>query len=339
MEIIENREIWDSLVEYSPNSLLFHKWDFLKIIEEHSGYELLNFGIYDGEELVGVFPIFFKDTRLLKMAFSPPPKTMIPYLGYIMSNYYEKIEQSKKEHCLKALADGIDSELKIRSTGYFFASLAPSFLDARPFGWKGYEIRPYYTYIINLNIDLNDIWASYHKYTRRDIRKAEKSELMFDRSDDLSALYSLQERRYKEQNLESPIISMDYLEHLFKTFKDNLKIYTVCDKFGEILSASATVEFKKKVVGWMGADRTKFHANEFLIWNLIKEAKKSGFEEYDLSGANIERLCQFKSKFNPRVEMNLKLFKKNQVGRTAEWVYQNKQKYNQLEKIIKYFRL
>jgi hypothetical protein len=39
--LIQDQTSWDQFIDNSPHGLLFHKWNFLKTIELHSGYELL----------------------------------------------------------------------------------------------------------------------------------------------------------------------------------------------------------------------------------------------------------------------------------------------------------
>lgn len=46
--MINDKDLWDRFVDESPYGLLFHKWDFLHIIEKHTGYQLLPYGVYKG---------------------------------------------------------------------------------------------------------------------------------------------------------------------------------------------------------------------------------------------------------------------------------------------------
>jgi len=97
VEIVTEREIWDTFIDESPSGLLFHRWDFLKITERHTGYTTHPFGIYKGEELVAAFPIFCKRKGGLSVALSPPPmQAVIPYLGIVMGRDYTVAKQSKK---------------------------------------------------------------------------------------------------------------------------------------------------------------------------------------------------------------------------------------------------
>ena len=79
--LLTTAELWDSTVDQSPYGLLFHKWDFLKIAEKHTGWMLLPYGVYKGKRLLSLFPLFYKRDLLIKSVFSPPPLSCIPYLG------------------------------------------------------------------------------------------------------------------------------------------------------------------------------------------------------------------------------------------------------------------
>jgi hypothetical protein len=77
--LIQDQTSWDQFIDNSPHGLLFHKWNFLKTIELHSGYELLPYGINKGESLICVIPLFYKKIMGLKLLFSPPPQTILTF--------------------------------------------------------------------------------------------------------------------------------------------------------------------------------------------------------------------------------------------------------------------
>jgi hypothetical protein len=70
VELLEDKKRWDQFVETSPQGVLFHKWDFLKIVERHSNYQFLPYGVYSGEELRCIFPFFIAWSRDLRRGLS-----------------------------------------------------------------------------------------------------------------------------------------------------------------------------------------------------------------------------------------------------------------------------
>jgi lipid II:glycine glycyltransferase (peptidoglycan interpeptide bridge formation enzyme) len=323
IEIIKDKEQWDGFIEESPHGLIFHKWDFLKIMEKYSTYELNAFGIYDGDALIGLIPIFNKKIKGIKTSFSPPPKMGVPYLGLVLGKQYDGLSQRKKEICINSCADEINGEILKYNPNYLLINAVPNFVDIRPFQWNGYSAVPSFTYIIDLQSSLDEIWNNFHRYLKKDIRHAEnKSELNLQPSGDISFFYEMQKKRYSEQNLSDPLHSYEYIDTLFKAFPEYLKIYYVYKK-EELVGAITAHEYKDRFMTWMGTAKSTDHANEFLIWKLIQQAKENDYKEFELMGAGKRNLCQFKAKFNPSLEVSYVIQKKDTIGKISEILYAN----------------
>jgi hypothetical protein len=172
--LIQDQTSWDQFIDNSPHGLLFHKWNFLKTIELHSGYELLPYGINKGESLICVIPLFYKKIMGLKLLFSPPPQTGVPYLGFAMFGEYDRLKQNKKESFLNIVADEIDLEISRIDPHYTHISLVPNFLDIRAFAWNKYNVKAGYTYLLDLSESLDTVWSGFQSELRREIRQARK---------------------------------------------------------------------------------------------------------------------------------------------------------------------
>ncbi len=322
--LIEDSNSWDQFVDRSPHGLLFHKWGFLKTIELHSGYELLPYGIYKGESLICVIPLFYKKIKGVKTLFSPPPQTGVPYLGFAMCREYNTLKQNKKENFLNIVSDEIHQEISKMSPHYTQISLVPNFLDIRAFTWNQYSVNAGYTYMLDLSESLDTIWSNFQHELRRQIRQGENLDLQLANSSDISPLYHFLKERYKEQNLNLPIISQSYLQDLIRLYPEHIVIHYLYDKNREIIGVNMTHEYKL-CIGWIGAIKLSntIHSNEYLTWKLIQRAKEKGFKIFELQGANRKNLCQFKTKFNPSLELTFEINQKNKFGQLAEWAYFN----------------
>jgi hypothetical protein len=323
IELINDNDTWDEFIEGSPHGLIFHKWDSLKIIKKYLTYDLYTYGIYDENVLVGLLPLFYKRINGCKTIFSPPPRTGIPYMGLVMNREYDRSSQKKKEGYLNFCVEEISKEIAKYNPNYLLISTVPGFLDIRPFQWDNYSINPNYTYILDLTRPQEDILNNFHRYLRKDIRHAENKGFRFQVSEDISAFYEMQKKRYKEQNLSDPVENEKYVKNLFEAYPENLRTYYVYSDKNEALGAITVQEYKKRFMTWMGTTKSIEHANEFLIWNLIKHAKENDYEKFELMGANIKNLNQFKSKFNPSLEIGYTIQKKDAFGKLSEWVYLN----------------
>jgi hypothetical protein len=322
VKLIEDKGIWDKFVDESPYGFLAHKWDFLKIAEQHSGYKLYTYGFYNGNELQGVYPLFYNRSLGLKTAYSPPPRRGIPYLGFLVAEEYNNLKQSKKENFLNQFLGEIEAEIKSYFPDYMLIYTVPNFPDMRFFKWNDYYVAPDFTYVVDLDRPDEEIWGSFHKDLRRDIRQAESSGLELKTSSDLSIFHERQERRYKEKAANFSM-DADYLKDLFQAFPDNISIYYVYNDSGEAVSASMGQEYKGRFLGWMGLAKSTGHANEFMLWKLMESARSRGLKKFEIAGANVRSQCQFKSKFNPSLEICYHIYKKSYLGKVAEWTYVN----------------
>ena len=115
VELLEDKKRWDQFVETSPEGLLFHKWDFLKTVERHSKYRFLPYGIYSGEHLKCIFPIFIGRERGLTILNSPPPNTQIWYLGPTFDPSVQGLKTSAREKIFAQVTDDFFVSLSLMS--------------------------------------------------------------------------------------------------------------------------------------------------------------------------------------------------------------------------------
>ncbi len=320
IKIIKDKDLWDALVDESPYGLLYHKWNFLNIIEKHSGYKLLPYGIYKGDELIAIFPLFFRKLWGLKTIFSPPPQIGVPYLGLVVGKKYDDLKQNKKEGILNLIMNEIDEEIKNFSPNYISISTVPNFLDIRPFKWNNYNIDIHFTYVIDLNRTLDQVWASFKTRLRTHIRRSDKFGLELSDGNDLSIFWELHKTRYEEQGINYPLLSMKYIRDLIDAYPQNIKLYYLKDNDKEIIGAVITQEYKSFSL-WLGAPKIKIYGNELMWWKLIKKAKSENYNKFEILGANTKHLCMVKSQFNPSLEFYFAIYKKHILGKIAEWGY------------------
>jgi hypothetical protein len=326
VKLMDDGRQWDSFVEESPYGLLFHKWDFLKIVEKYSGYRLLPYGIYKGDELICLFPMFFKVKSGLKLLYSPPQQTLayVPYLGFVMSPVYDDLRQHKKENYLDIVARELNREVRKLSVNHASIAASPGFVDFRHFKWSGYHVDVGYTYIIDLKRSTQELWNSLSKDCRKSIKDCEKKHLTLKPSDDIGAFMKImrQDLEHKGSTFfhrQSP----EYLKELMARFPDNLKMSFLYDD-DYLVAAAINCEYKKHLLLWMcGKDCSRGDYGEYLNWEFIKKAKADGIEHVENWGTEQKLLCVYKSKFNPVLEARYGLTRDDNIGRLANWTYNN----------------
>lgn len=320
--ILNDPKLWDSFIDQSPYGLLFHKWDFLKITERHTGYTFLPYGVYKGSELICLFPLFSKRVNGLHVILSPPPlQGVIPYLGFVVGKEFDTLKQSKKVACLDIISTDMESELAELNPHYFSARLVPGFNDIRHFLWNHYSPATHYTYIIDVTRPLDEIWNNFNYKLRVTLRKLESAGMHLEKGEDISPLYNAVSKRFSSPVMGVPMICKQFFTDLFAAYPQELGAYYLYDRDDTLVATLATQEYKRFSL-WIGMPKMgNTFGNEYLEWLLIQKAKSSGFSECENIGANNQNLNQFKVKFNPDLSVFFEISKKDATGRMAEWLY------------------
>lgn len=324
VEFIADRDAWDAFVDESPSGLLFHKWDFLTITKQHTGYMFLPCGIYKGEELLAVCPLFCRRTNGVTVVLSPPPmQAVIPYLGVVMGRDYAAAKQSKKESMLQAVADGLEEVLRDLAPNYLSMTFVPGFHDIRRFIWDGYRTGVNYSYTIDLAPSIETLWGNVNAKLRTSLRRFEKEGYHLEEGDGLTLFYETVRRRFSRPDMNIPMINRDYFEDIFRAYPDHAHVYHLYDRAGDLKGVGTTLEYRRYIL-WVGGPKIDgTSANEYLQWCLIRNAKEKGFLEFENTGANNPNLNVHKAKYNPDLAIFFEVSRKDGVGRIAEWAYSN----------------
>jgi hypothetical protein len=322
VELLDDKKLWDQFVENSPQGTLFHTWDFLKIVERHSGSQLLPYAIFSGNELRCIFPFFITRRLGLTTMRSPPRDAQIPYLGFAFYPSVAGLRAHRKEKILQQVTDEVCKEIDKISPNYVSFKTVPNFIDVRTFGWKNYSIRPEFTYAIDLEKPLDDIWSGFNKRCKRGINHVSTLSPHVEHTNDVSLVLGMWRERRKERGERQNLFSDSYLEELAAAFPQRVTVHSVSID-GSIAGATACCVLRGDRYGlWIGGvnARRDLHTNEFLTWEVIQHAKSKGFKMLDMIGATWPpRLSRFKSKFDPVLEPYYYVEKTDALGKIANF--------------------
>jgi hypothetical protein len=325
MKLLTDKDLWDRFIDESTNGTLFHKWDFLKIVEKYTGYRLYTCGIYLDGGLAGVLPFFLRMHRGLRTIVSPPPLPManVPYLGPAMGPSFHERRQHEKILAWDRIVKELDRGLKALSPNYISMGLTSDINDVRPFTWKNYEIDLQYTYVIDLERPLKEIWNGFDRDCRKNIIECMKYPMSIKQVSDIDRFNEIMKGHltrdgptfYHQQNPE-------YLRELLDAYPGNIKMYFFYNG-GEVVGVKVNMGYRQHYMSWMG--NVSLHkglsTNEFFYWQMIKSAKDEGYKRHENYGTINKRLNVFKAKFNPTLEPCFYVQKKDGLYRVAERSY------------------
>jgi lipid II:glycine glycyltransferase (peptidoglycan interpeptide bridge formation enzyme) len=239
-----------------------------------------------------------------------------------MGRGFAGLKQSKKESLLGMIAGEIRDEIQALAPNYLSIAFVPEFNDIRHYLWDGCDARVRYTYTINLDRSVEELWSSLHYKLRNKLKKEANAGLRLERGSDVSTLYRLVADRYRDPSLDIPPIKRDYLQELVHAYPDRIGVYCLYDAEDEVAAVVAAHEYKRFLL-WIGTPKveTAHAGNEYLQWLLIQRARAEGYRTFENMGANNPDLVFFKSRFNPDLTMYFEIEKKDTLGAFSEWAY------------------
>ena len=331
-------DIWEDLVDKSECSTIFHKFEFLKIIEKHTKLKLYTLIGFKGSKAIGILPIFFGRSNGIKTIFSPPPKTGIPTMGAVInySDFRTNYDKEKvTQEFIKVSNDYIKNNL---DPDYLSISCSYGLIDMRGFKWLDYNVTPAYSYILSLDIEKESMWANLKNDIRTDIRFSIKNKgtvVIEKNAESVKFVFDSVDLRYFDQGLVHPF-SKQYVEDIVKKFPKNVKVF-ISKKKGTRTSGLLLLLFKDKAMHFMGATKNENRGiTSQIMWESIMWAKKEGYKYFELMGGNTERLCKFKSKYNPQLVTSYVAEKHNLKGAIGKNIY--KKLLKPIKTIIKNIR-
>ena len=323
VELFEDKKRWDQFVETSPQGLLFHKWDFLKTVERHSKYKFLPYCVYSGEQMRSICPFFIGRDHGLTVMCSPPPHAQIPYLGPAFDPSVLARRASAKEKIFEQVADELCREIDTIAPNIVSITTAPNFLDVRSFMWKNFTARLGFTYAIDLEKSVDEIWASFSGRSRRGIKHLSAYSPEIQQTNDVSALLDIWRPRYSELGMQVPLLSDSYLKELVATFPEDVTVYNLSIDGRPATAVACCVMQKQRYHCWIGlvSARQDLPVNEYLVWEVVRRAKLEGFKKLDLGDPGPAR---FKSKFDPVLEPFCYIRRTDTLGKAVNFAFQKK---------------
>jgi lipid II:glycine glycyltransferase (peptidoglycan interpeptide bridge formation enzyme) len=304
-----DQQLWDDIIFSSVEGTLFHTWKWLKIMEKHNRKNIFSCNyqgklypliVREGNEIIGLIPVFFYNSPLLKMACSPPFSVENLYLGPVIKKD-DAIKSHRKQNLIHKFQKAVDKFLKYTlKSNYISIHSAPGMSDPRSFIWAGYRVEPEFTNIIDLTLGEKSVWENFDRTMRNTIYKLEKNKISTDigSKEDVEIIYNLLLERKRIHT------SKEFLWEIFENFyPENLNFF-VAKKADIPLTGIMTISYKDKVSVWMGAPRITVDGvspNYIVHWESIRWACNNNFKRFEVLGASDPTLFAFKSKFNGEI--------------------------------------
>lgn len=308
---------WDKTVYNSSQGTIFHTLSWLALIEKHQKLKLVHLGIFNGTNLVGVFPLFTKKFVFIKVSASPFVVEDTPYMGPAIANEYI----SQFWPALEVFCN--DSGIN------FLRFISIDRLNANGSN-TSFEFIDKSTHLLDISKSNEELWNGLEGRCRTAIRKAQKSGVKVKASNDrhfVDYYYFLVEHVYHGQNMVCPNKRSFYYD-IWKRFR-NRCLFVYAEYQGDIIAGAIVILDKNRAYYINGASLRQFrnlYASNIVLWESIQMAKALGLSLYDFVGSDIPRLAKFKKSFGGKIA------KHTCVERaSSKWVEICRSKYPELK--------
>ncbi|MFD1564316.1 GNAT family N-acetyltransferase [Haloarchaeobius amylolyticus] len=287
---------------------VFHDPDALAVLDTHTDAELTLYGAYKGQQAVGLLPVFVGEKSVGRIVFSPAVSLGVPRLGPIINPTSPK--RRKWERINSALAEAVTDDLEADKRSTLFRMTCPlTYTDPRPYVWNDFSVEPEFTYVVDLEgvTDLEDAMMGFSKSLRNEMRRYDEMELSIGTEgiDAALRIYDDVVNQYTEYDDTAPMSRLFLRDLLSNLDDDRWRVYVARTPDGTYKSGIITLFSNELAYYWQGGVTASYEnvsvnnlLHRVILDDIVSDPSLESIAGYDLVGANTERLCEYKGKFN-----------------------------------------
>lgn len=300
IQSLDDADEWNDVVERSAHTTGFHLAEALDILADESGTRLDRLVGYKGEEPCGLLPVFTTRFGPLSVAFSPPPSLKINYLGPALLNVGSMKQRRREQRHSRFIDAAVEWLGANRGLNYATIRTAPGYNDVRPLLWNDFDAVPKYTYVVDLARSNDELLSAFSRDARDNITSEYDVdfEIVEGGYEDVGTIVEAVQGRHEE--VEEPFpATVDFVERLYERVPEGVLRPLICRSNGQFVGGTIAVELGNMSIGWLGVSNfdVDLPTTDLLDWRYFQDARDRGVKTFDLAGANLRRLSQYKAKF------------------------------------------
>lgn len=269
---------WDDVLARFPEANFLQSWQWG---ESHQkvGFRVIRRGVYEGDQLVGVWQGTVKDAKRGRYLEVPGGPLMDWADGDLVKRTLDEIRQFAREHgCVfvrirPQVEENTDMLQILQRSG---AKSAPMHLHAE------------HTSIIDLTSSEDTLLENMRRQTRYEVRQVAKRGLEITSSSPTTAeideFYDLQAKTAKQHGfVQSP---RKFLHALSESFGSELRLYRA-SRDGQLLNLALVLHWGEEVDYFEASSTTEARKEPGaygIVWQVMKDAKKAGQTRLNLWG-------------------------------------------------------
>lgn len=319
----ETTENWDKLLMQYPNWSIYQTSSWLKFIEKSQGAKPLNLGIFDREEIKGLWPGLQIRKGPFRLFGSPMSGWTTAYMGPAGTGLSPlDLLEAWKSFLMK--------------NGYHHGQVSNPVFTEEVAKQAGLTVYKGDTYSSEIPSTEAEILAMFKKSCREAIRKSVRHGVEVENTDDpafIDHYYYQVEDVFGKQGIK-PTYPKSRIEALWETFKPSNRLITAWAKHeGKVVATSISIIGNKALnaYGWASLRIAQKHSpNEPLQLLVLKTAAQRGCERHEICGGG-----NYKKKYGANLEgvYNILFYRNNIIPiarQSFSWIYRLQQKRNRV---------
>ncbi|MFN5705717.1 MAG: hypothetical protein ACK45U_07685 [bacterium] len=285
-----NHNEWKNLVEENQIDSLFYQPVFHSIVIKRYNCDCSYYQIKDNSETILALPVFHRNRDA----------SFITHFFYQAVYFNEKLSERKKIEAFNLLASSLTKHFdKIDF------KLDPIINDVRAFTWNAFESKVYYSYHLNLSLELNyseNINRQLKKYDK--IYKVERLSKLNDHLIDAHIRDMVKNKLGKAEAVQ--------VKQWLKDFHDLnlLDVFEMTDENGQ--EQGSAIYIRDKNSSYLVAVMSNNSSQALLYDKVIEYYRSENIKEIDLLGANIQNVAIYKSQFDAKlISYHIVSYRKN----------------------------
>jgi CelD/BcsL family acetyltransferase involved in cellulose biosynthesis len=279
---------WDQAIRRYATKTLFHESAWLDHVQSiHPDGQIVYYEIVANGARVGLYCALRVTRMMVRIHGSPLGGTGTNYMGPLVN------EETDQRALIRALT-------RLFGPRHFLhLELSNPWLDRGVMERAGFQVQEGVTHLCRLPGDLETAWGSLKSEARNRVRKAERSGVVVERTDDSAIVEHFFDQFcevYGKQGMVVPF-GKERPQSLFDHLVPAGRLLPLWARRGEEILAAGLFPYDDRCIYFWGAASwlrfQQYCPNEALHWAVIKFAVEQGIPLYNMCGGT----SQFKNKF------------------------------------------